>query len=454
MAKRKKDGDAAGPESYALRAGLQVARLGKRRYAYQGGRAFPVTIPTAEITPALFEFLQGVPLDRRAGTDQSDSAAFDARKRRSLFKEALRRGYLVQTNPTVGSPNPTGPRREFVLGHENLFDHEFTRFYQEPTFFGVPSDFPSHEADVGILGVPVAFDKLTLNTRQGYHLLRESSCFSSFDWFEIYREGLFTDINLDGMPAEIGKGVVLKDFGFVDQYGKTLGAVLKEISRRVSGIMKNRVKPLFIGGDHAVTFPVLSAMTRADPELEKNLVIVHLDAHDDLFFNVDGLTYSHATPFLNILETTRIQKLLTFGLRAAMTHPAHDTYRHVVGKHFQAGRVAHYGISKTLELIADPRELKALFPKNAKIYVSIDVDCLSESLIGRAVNAPCVDGLHWKDVFALLGQLSGIGEVVGADIVEFCHNGGNFCMGEPKGVLHHMHLLLLYLIHILADKKS
>lgn len=313
-------------------------------------------------------------------------------------------------------------------------------------------DYPSSEADVGILGVPIAFDKFTLNTRLGYHLLRESAAFSIFNWFEIYREGLFSDINLEGVPIEMGRNIRLKDFGYVEQFGKTLKEIFKEISRRVAAFTKHGIKPLFIGGDHAVTFPAVLAMLKANPKIEKDLLIVHLDAHDDLFFNVDGLTYSHATPFMNILETTKAPKILSFGLRSGMTQPAHGAYRHAIEKYSQTGRVAHYGIAKTLELIRNPRALKALFPENKKIYVSIDVDCLSESLINGAVNAPCVDGLHWSDLFAFLKILSEKSEIIGADVVEFCHNGGNFCVGESKSILHHMHLLLIYLIHILAKK--
>ena len=56
--------------------------------------------------------------------------------------------------------------------------------------------------------------------------------------------------------------------------------------------------PLFIGGDHSVTYPVVAGLHDVHGAVD----IVHVDAHPDLYDELDGNRLSHASPFARILE--------------------------------------------------------------------------------------------------------------------------------------------------------
>ena len=70
------------------------------------------------------------------------------------------------------------------------------------------------------------------------------------------------------------------------------------IERAVAAILDRGHRPLVLGGDHSITWPVVRAMSRAHPGLE----LVLFDAHPDLYDTFDGSRTSHACPFARILE--------------------------------------------------------------------------------------------------------------------------------------------------------
>jgi len=57
----------------------------------------------------------------------------------------------------------------------------------------------------------------------------------------------------------------------------------------------NRV--ISLGGDHAVTFPILQAYGKHYPDLS----LLHFDAHCDLYDNFQDNPLSHASPFARIM---------------------------------------------------------------------------------------------------------------------------------------------------------
>lgn len=72
-----------------------------------------------------------------------------------------------------------------------------------------------------------------------------------------------------------------------------------------------------LGGDHAVTYPVLAGMAaagRAPPR------IVHIDAHSDLYDDFEGDPLSHASPFARIMERGLAADLTQLGIRTPNAH--------------------------------------------------------------------------------------------------------------------------------------
>jgi agmatinase len=162
--------------------------------------------------------------------------------------------------------------------------------------------------------------------------------------------------------------------------------------------------PLALGGDHAVTYPILRAVGPHYP----GLTIVHIDAHPDLYDEFDGRRYSHACPFARIMEDGLAARLVQVGIRARNGH-----------QHEQARRL---GV-ETIDMQAWAAGER---PGSAgPLYLSIDLDGLDPAFApGVSHREP--GGLSVRDVIGLVHALAG--PLVGADVVEF--NPGQ----DPLGV--------------------
>jgi arginase family enzyme len=71
-----------------------------------------------------------------------------------------------------------------------------------------------------------------------------------------------------------------------------------------------------LGGDHSITYPII----RAFGKKYKKLNILHLDAHPDLYDELDGNPHSHASPFARIMEEVIAKRLVQVGIRTLTGH--------------------------------------------------------------------------------------------------------------------------------------
>src|SRR4029079_1425694 len=79
-------------------------------------------------------------------------------------------------------------------------------------------------------------------------------------------------------------------------------------------IVGQGVRPLSVGGDHSITYPILRAVGAGGP-----VGLVHIDAHSDTGGPFDGLRENHGAPFRNavlagVLDPTRT---IQIGLRGS-----------------------------------------------------------------------------------------------------------------------------------------
>ena len=77
-----------------------------------------------------------------------------------------------------------------------------------------------------------------------------------------------------------------------------------------------RGRLLAIGGDHAVTFPLVEGLARVHGPLS----LLHFDAHPDLYHDYEGNPRSHASPFARILEQGHARRLFQVGVRTWNRH--------------------------------------------------------------------------------------------------------------------------------------
>ena len=152
-----------------------------------------------------------------------------------------------------------------------------------------------------------------------------------------------------------------------------------------------------VGGDHFVTYPLVEALTGRHPEL----TILHVDAHPDLYDELDGDRLSHACPLARIMEAGHARRLVQFGIRTLTPHQREQAERFGVEIHTAA---AWDG---------------TLPPVTGDVYVTIDVDGIDPAFApGVSHHEP--GGLTSRQVIGLIHQLADVPDarLVGADVVE------------------------------------
>ncbi|HYC32509.1 MAG TPA: agmatinase [Gemmatimonadales bacterium] len=176
--------------------------------------------------------------------------------------------------------------------------------------------------------------------------------------------------------------------------GEPGDAARERIASAVDRIAGSGRKPLLLGGDHAVTYPILRGLRRH----YRRLTVLHLDAHPDLYDDFEGDRYSHACPFARVMEEGLADRLVQIGIRAANAH--------------QREQARRFGVEMIeMKDWRDGRPLELVGP----VYISFDLDALEPALVpGIAHREP--GGFTVRQALAVIQSVPGL---VGADLVEF-----------------------------------
>lgn len=168
------------------------------------------------------------------------------------------------------------------------------------------------------------------------------------------------------------------------------------ISNAVAKSLKKGAIPLLLGGDHAVTLPILSAIHAHHGPVS----ILHFDAHPDLYDDFAGNPRSHASPFARIMEAGYASRLVQVGIRTLTRHCREQAER--------------FGV----EIIAMADFSPAALPEfSGPLYISLDLDGIDPSE-APGVSHPEPAGLTVRELLAVLRRIKA--PIIGADIVE--HN--------------------------------
>ncbi len=198
--------------------------------------------------------------------------------------------------------------------------------------------------------------------------------------------------------AELGIDVRLTDRGDV-ALADTLPATVADDARLAAAVAEaiaTGAMPLVLGGDHAVTVPVVAALCGVHGPLD----ILHVDAHPDLYDDYGNDPRSHASPFARILEAGHARRLVQVGIRTMNRHCREQAARFGV----EVIEMRHFTIDAVPVL-------------DGPLYISIDMDGFDPSAApGVAHLEP--GGLTAREVLAVLARQTA--SLVGADIVELC----------------------------------
>lgn len=166
------------------------------------------------------------------------------------------------------------------------------------------------------------------------------------------------------------------------------------ITRAVTAIGARGSRPLVLGGDHSITYPVLRAVRALHPAL----AVLHVDAHADLYDQYEGDRFSHACPMARIMEEGLADRMVQVGVRTLTPH--------------QRDQARRFGVE-----IVEMRQWTGAAPLHfdQPVYLTLDLDALDPAF-APGVSHPEPGGLSVREVLDLLRALRA--SVIGADLVE------------------------------------
>ena len=167
-----------------------------------------------------------------------------------------------------------------------------------------------------------------------------------------------------------------------------------QIEAGIASVLQGGGRPLALGGDHSVTYPVMRAMHAAHPAT----TILHIDAHADLYDEFEGDRYSHACPFARIMEEGLTRRLVQVGIRTLTGH--------------QREQADRFGV-EVIDMRAWASGSRPTV--SGDVYLSVDLDGLDPAFVpGVSHREP--GGLSTREVIGLIQSLGGT--LIGADVVE------------------------------------
>ena len=180
---------------------------------------------------------------------------------------------------------------------------------------------------------------------------------------------------------------------------------IEDIATFYERIGEARVRPLSVGGDHSITYPILRGLGRDRP-----LGLVHIDAHCDTMGEIDGSKFHHGGPFRQAVLAGVLdpERTIQIGIRG----PAEVFW----GFSYESGMtVLHIEDVDRLGIEAVIEQARAVVG-DGPTYISFDVDGLDPAY-APGTGTPEAGGLTPREAQAILRGLAGL-DIVGGDVVE------------------------------------
>jgi guanidinopropionase len=261
-----------------------------------------------------------------------------------------------------------------------------------PTLLGLPYATSAQDLDIAAVGVPM---DLGVSNRSGAR-------FGPRAVRTIERIGPYHP-TLRAVPKARVRAADIGDVPFRSRY--SLEQSLEDIEKFYAALKAQGVRPLSVGGDHSITYPILKALGHDAP-----LGLVHIDAHCDTMGAYDDTKFHHGGPFrLAVLDgVLDPERTIQIGIRGAsnmfweFSHASGMTVIYM--EDFLSMGVAAV-IRKAREVVGDQ-----------PIYISVDVDGFDPAY-APGTGTPEAGGLEAREGLALLRGLHGL-TIVGADVVE------------------------------------
>jgi len=187
----------------------------------------------------------------------------------------------------------------------------------------------------------------------------------------------------------------------IDTMDGTLDEVITELFTAQCGLLDDDKFPVALGGEHSLTPPLVSAVTKR----YKNLSVLQIDAHADLRDEYQGNPASHACAMRRVLEFCPAVQV---GIRSLSVEEA-QAIPHLRTKVYWANDIVHAPLKAWIA--------KVLADLSPNVYLTVDLDGFDPSII-PATGTPEPGGLDWHQVTSLIRAVAQHKKIVGMDVVE------------------------------------
>lgn len=183
--------------------------------------------------------------------------------------------------------------------------------------------------------------------------------------------------------------VQVTDYGDLD-YTINQSVMEKRISD-IGILLKNKgIVPIYVGGDHSVTYFLLEDYIRDNP-----VQIIQIDAHKDMGYQ-RGSKVEHGSVIRKLSENNNVKRIIQIGIRGCVERSEVDN-------------------EKVLQ--CDVNEIKDKILDGVPVYLTIDSDGFDPTL-NPAVNYPLFGGITFKMFANICDEIKGF-NLIGIDIVEY-----------------------------------
>ena len=183
---------------------------------------------------------------------------------------------------------------------------------------------------------------------------------------------------------------------------KNIKKALKKISDINEEILRKKLFPITLGGEHSITPGCIYPFAKKF----KKLYLLHFDAHADLRESYNGEKFSHASAIKRCLDHKNVS-LISFGIRNISTSEIpYLKKNHSRINIFWAKDKFKWNLNRFKKLI-----------KNKNVYLTFDVDGFDSSIMA-ATGTPEPGGLFWDETLNIIKIAAKNSNIVGADINE------------------------------------
>ena len=272
---------------------------------------------------------------------------------------------------------------------------EYPRFEGLRTFMRLPHTTNLDNVDFLVAGIP--FDTgatFRVGARFGPSGIRENSL-------------LLRPYN-PTQDIEVFKYCSGIDYGDIPIVPGYLPESHKLIEQETASLIQPSIVPIFMGGDHSISLPVLRSIKKKYGPVG----LIHFDAHSDLWHGYYDNKDTHGTPFRRAIEENLIDPSIScqIGLRGPLYNKNDFSMSKDAGLLSITGPELHsMGIQKALSLVKNRIG-------NKKAYLTFDIDFIDPAF-APGTGTPEAGGFTGYDAISFVRGLKEI-NFIGFDMVE------------------------------------